>query len=36
VGDGKPGPITREVQQSYFAAVRGEVDRYKDWLDHVD
>ena len=36
VGDGKPGPITREVQQTYFAAVRGEVDRYKDWLDHVD
>ena len=36
VGDGKPGPITVEVQQTYFAAVRGEVDRYKDWLDHVD
>jgi hypothetical protein len=24
------------VQQTYFATVRGEVDRYKDWLDHVD
>jgi len=24
------------VQQTYFAAVRGEVDRYKNWLDHVD
>jgi branched-chain amino acid aminotransferase len=36
VGDGRPGPITREIQQTYFATVRGEVDRYKDWLDHVD
>ena len=33
VGDGRPGPITKEIQQTYFAAVRGEVDRYKDWLD---
>jgi branched-chain amino acid aminotransferase len=35
VGDGRPGPITREIQQLYFATVRGEVDQYKDWLDHV-
>jgi len=35
VGTGKPGPITAEIQQTYFATVRGEVDRYKDWLDHV-
>jgi branched-chain amino acid aminotransferase len=36
VGDGKPGPITRQIQQTYLATVRGEVDQYKDWLDHVD
>jgi branched-chain amino acid aminotransferase len=36
VGNGKPGPITVDVQQTYFATVRGEVDRYKEWLDHVD
>ena len=36
VGVGKPGPITTEIQQTYFATVRGEVDRYKDWLDYVD
>ena len=36
VGAGKPGPITKEIQQTYFATVRGEVDQYKDWLDHVD
>ena len=32
---GDPGPITKAVQEMYFATVRGEVDRYKDWLDHV-
>ena len=33
---GDPGPITRKVQEVFFAAVKGEVDRYKDWLEHVD
>jgi len=33
---GAPGPITKAVQDMYFAAVRGEVDRYKDWLEHVN
>ncbi len=32
---GPPGPVTRSIQETYFAAVRGEVDRYKDWLDYV-
>jgi len=36
VGAGKPGPLTQQIQQTYFAAVRGEVDRYKDWLDYVE
>ena len=31
-----PGPITKQIQETYFAAVRGEVDRYKDWLEHVE
>jgi branched-chain amino acid aminotransferase len=35
VGSGRHGPITLQIQQTYFAAVRGEVDRYKDWLEHV-
>ena len=35
VGDGRPGPITKRIQQTYFAAVRGEIDRYKDWVEHV-
>jgi branched-chain amino acid aminotransferase len=35
VGDGKPGPMTRQIQDVYHAAVRGKVDRYKDWVEHV-
>ena len=35
VGVGGPGPITREIQQVYFATVRGTVDQYKDWLEYV-
>ncbi len=36
VGEGKPGPKTKAIQEAYFAAVRGETDRYKGWLDYVD
>jgi branched-chain amino acid aminotransferase len=33
---GDPGPITRRIQETFFAAVRGQVDRYKDWNEHVN
>ncbi|MHB1710801.1 MAG: branched-chain amino acid transaminase [Acidimicrobiales bacterium] len=36
VGTGMPGPITLQLQRTYFAAVRGEIDQYKDWLDYVE
>ena len=32
IGDGRPGPITRRMQQAYFAAVRGEDAQHGDWL----
>lgn len=35
VGAGRPGPVTAKLQETYFAAVRGQVDKYKDWLEHV-
>jgi branched-chain amino acid aminotransferase len=35
VGTGKPGPITKAIQEMFFATVRGEVDQYKDWLEYV-
>ena len=31
-----PGPITRSIAEIYTKAVRGQVDRYKDWVEHVD
>ncbi len=33
---GEPGPVTRKIQEVFQAAVRGEVDRYKNWNDYVD
>jgi branched-chain amino acid aminotransferase len=35
VGAGKPGPITKAIQEVFFQAVRGEVPQYKDWVEHV-
>jgi branched-chain amino acid aminotransferase len=32
---GNRGEITRVLQETYFAAVRGEVEQYKDWLEYV-
>jgi branched-chain amino acid aminotransferase len=32
---GEPGEITRRIQEIYRATVRGEEDRYKDWLEWV-
>ena len=35
VGSGEPGPVTRMIQASYMAAVRGENPKYESWLDRV-
>jgi branched-chain amino acid aminotransferase len=32
---GEPGEVTRKIQETYFAAVHGEVPQYKEWLEHV-
>jgi branched-chain amino acid aminotransferase len=32
---GEPGPITRKIQETYAAAVRGQVESYRDWVEHV-
>jgi len=31
-----PGPITKAIADEYARAVRGQVDRYKDWVEHVN
>jgi branched-chain amino acid aminotransferase len=33
---GEPGPITRKIQETYAAAVRGQVESYRGWLDYVE
>ncbi len=35
VGDGKPGPITKAIQSTYFQAVRGARPQYESWLTRV-
>ena len=35
VGAGKPGQITRLVQQRFFAILKGEDSRHEDWLTYV-
>ncbi len=32
---GEPGEMTRKLQETYFATVHGEVEKYADWLEHV-
>ena len=32
---GEPGPITQTLQQKYFSIVKGEDEKYFDWLDFV-
>jgi len=32
IGEGKPGPVTRRIQGTFNAAVRGEKPEYRRWL----
>ncbi len=32
---GEPGPVTLALQQKYFQIVKGEDEKYSDWLDYV-
>jgi branched-chain amino acid aminotransferase len=33
---GDPGEITRKIQETYFAAVHGQVEKYADWLEYAN
>jgi branched-chain amino acid aminotransferase len=35
IGDGKPGPMTKELQEAFFDIVRGKNPEYKEWLDYL-
>lgn len=32
---GEPGPITKKIQETFFAAIRGELEAYADWNEYV-
>jgi branched-chain amino acid aminotransferase len=35
IGEGKPGPITKKLQQVYFDVVQGKVSEYRHWCRPV-
>lgn len=35
VGEGTRGPITKEIQGTFFAATKGDIEKYVDWLTPV-
>ena len=35
IGSGRPGPVTKKLQDAFFAIVHGKDSRYKEWLTHV-
>jgi len=36
IGTGTRGPITKEIQSTYFAATAGKIDAYASWVEHAD
>jgi branched-chain amino acid aminotransferase len=35
IGNGEPGPVTREIQGTFEDALYGRAERYREWLDVV-
>ncbi len=35
IGDGKPGPITKELQSAFFNVVKGKDPEFREWLDYL-
>ncbi|MBI2434662.1 MAG: branched-chain amino acid transaminase [Candidatus Hydrogenedentes bacterium] len=35
LGDGQPGPVTKQLQRLYFEVVQGKVDQYRPWCTPV-
>ena len=35
IGEGKPGPVTKELQAAFFDIVKGKNPQYKQWLDYL-
>jgi branched-chain amino acid aminotransferase len=35
IGNGKPGPLTKELQAAFFDIVKGKNSDYREWLDYL-
>jgi branched-chain amino acid aminotransferase len=35
IGNGKPGPITKDLQAAFFDIVKGKNPEYREWLDYL-
>ncbi|MBV6343266.1 aminotransferase class IV, partial [Candidatus Magnetobacterium casense] len=35
IGSGKPGPVTKRIQEIFFDSVHGLVDKYSHWLTYI-
>ncbi|HUL30164.1 MAG TPA: branched-chain amino acid transaminase [Thermodesulfobacteriota bacterium] len=35
IGNGKPGPVTQELQAAFFEIVKGKNPNYREWLDYL-
>jgi branched-chain amino acid aminotransferase len=35
IGGGKPGPMTKELQATFFDIVKGKNPEYREWLDYL-
>jgi branched-chain amino acid aminotransferase len=34
IGEGKPGPVTTKIQETFFDIVKGRKDDYREWLSY--
>ena len=35
IGEGKPGPVTKQIQTAFFDIVKGKNPEYQEWLDYL-
>ena len=36
IGNGRTGPITQSIQKVFHDAIRGNNEKYSDWVDYVN
>ena len=36
IGNGKPGSMTKDIQDTFFSIVKGENSAYENWLTYVE